>query len=111
MGTRERLEKLEAAHIAAKGGRWRRAIVRLEGQTDEEAWRLSEHRHLPLDDESVILSEERLRRAYQKTWGDAHCKYNGFWSEHYANQHMAKVKAEQEAVRAMTEGGEVNGNP
>lgn len=108
MGIRERLTQLEAARKFRRGPL--RRIVRLEGQSDEQAWRLSKHRDQPLDDSCVILPEDRLRRRYREVWGDAFCKFKGLWADVYADRHMAKVRAEQDAAQILIDGGTHNGN-
>ena len=101
MRIRERLERLEADRQRKAPVRRRCSIDRLEGQTDEEAWRLSEYANLPFDDGCVILAEGYMREVHHEIWGEQTCNILGLLGDHYANEFVAKIRHEQEAVRGL----------
>jgi hypothetical protein len=109
MGISERIAKLEGARQAARGGSWPPVVVQLMGQSDEEAWCLSEHRNRPLADCQVI-GEEIFREVGLEDWGQMICPRTGkLQAEVRHDKLIADVRAEQEAVRALIE-EEANGN-
>ena len=101
MRIRERLEQLEAARRRRNSVRPQRLIDRLEGQTDEEAWGLSEYADLPFDGACVILSEGNMRGVHCEIWGEQTCNILGRLADHYADEYVAKTRHEQEAVRRL----------
>ena len=98
MGIRDRLDKLERARAPEAAGISAyenpdgtiRVVYQLEGQSEEEAHRLSAFPHEPLE-RCFIMTEAMERHCYFKTDGDyVDCE-----------RRLAQIRADQEARRAV----------
>lgn len=91
MGIRERLAQLEATRGKSKhDDRHLRPVYQLEGQSEDEAWRLSGYSGYP-PEQCAIIPESALRHIYFEVDGDLVA----------FELRVAEIRAAQEARRAV----------
>ena len=88
MGIRERLAQLEATRGGPHIKRRHYGVWKLEGQSDEEAWQLSQFSGVPIS-QCLFIPESYLRQLYFEVDGN----YN--WAE----KTLADLRAQHDAIR------------
>ena len=88
MGIRERLAQLEAARGGPHIKRRLYGVWKLEGQSDEEAWQLSQFSGVPIEN-CLIISEAMHRQIYSEVDDD----------DTHVEKTLTDLRAQHDAIR------------